>query len=164
VSLFVRAASEADLPTIAAIHNRAITETTTTWLWEPIGLPARRQWFAEQARAGRPVFVAEVGGTVAGFASYGPFRAYAGYRDTVENSVYVDQAAHQRGIGRALMEALITAARVRKMHAMVAAIALPNDASVALHRRLGFFDVGIMPQVGLKFGRYHDLLLMQKML
>ena len=160
----IRAATEADLPAIAAIHNRAIVETAITWLWEPIELPARRDWLAQQRSSDRPVLVAQAGADVVGFASYGPFRAYHGYRGTMEHSVYLDPAAHSRGIGRALMTALLEAAQTRGVHVMVAAIALPNPASVALHRTIGFDEVGTMAQVGLKFGRYHDLLLMQKVL
>ena len=160
----IRPATEADLPAIGTIHNRAIEETAATWLWEPIPLAARQDWFAEQQRADRPVLVAEADGAVVGWASYGPFRAYHGYRDTMEHSVYLDPAAHRRGLGRALMEHLLAAAKQRGVHVMVAAIAMPNDASVGLHRMLGFAHVGVMPQVGLKFGRYHDLCLMQNIL
>lgn len=160
----IRDASEDDLAGIAAIHNRAIAETAMTWLWEPIGLPERRRWFAEQGRATRPVLVAVRESQVAGFATYGPFRAYHGYRDTMEHSVYLDPAMQRRGLGRALMEALLAEAKARAVHVMVAAIALPNDPSVGLHRQLGFIHVGVMPEVGLKFGRYRDLLLMQKRL
>lgn len=160
----IRAASDDDLPAIAAIHDRAIADTAFTWLWEPIELPERRRWFAEQGRAGRPVLVADRGGRVVGFATYGPFRAYHGYRDTMEHSIYLDPAAHRRGLGRALLEALLTQAAARAVHVMVAAIALPNDPSVGLHRALGFAHVGVMPEVGQKFGRYRDLLLMQKVL
>ena len=161
MTAFVRAATPDDVAGIADIHNRAIRETANSWLWEPIELPERQTWFAGQQAANRPVLVAEENEHLIGFASYGPFRAYHGYRDTVEHSVYLAPQAHGRGLGRALMEPLIAAARERGMHVMVAAIALPNDASVALHARLGFAQVGMMPEVGLKFGRYRDLCLMQ---
>ena len=160
----IRPATEADLPAIAAIHDRAIEETAISWLWEPMPLPDRRAWFAAQRRADRPVLVAEVDGIVAGWASYGPFRAYHGYRDTMEHSVYLAPTAHRRGLGRALMERLLEDAQQRGVHVMVAAIALPNEASVGLHAALGFVQVGMMPEVGLKFGQYRDLCLMQKIL
>lgn len=160
----IRPATTADLPAIAAIHNRAIEETAISWLWQAIPLPERQEWFAEQQRLDRPVLVAEVEGAVAGWASYGPFRAYHGYRDTMEHSVYLDPAAHRRGLGRALMVRLLDEAKQRGAHVMVAAIALPNEPSVGLHEALGFTHVGVMPDVGLKFGRYHDLCLMQKIL
>lgn len=160
----IRPATEADLAAIHAIHNRAIEETAATWLWEPILLPARQDWFAAQRQADRPVLVAELDGKVVGWASYGPFRPYHGYRDTMEHSVYLDAAAHRRGLGRALMGRLLEAAKQRGVHVMVAAIALPNEASVGLHRALGFTQVGVMPEVGLKFGRYRDLCLMQTLL
>ena len=160
----VRAARRDDLVSIAAIHNRAIVDTTISWLWEPIDVPERELWLAEQEAANRPVLVADIDGRVAGFAYYAPFRAYAGYCETVENSVYIDTEFHHRGVGRALMEALMATAKERGKHVMVAAIALPNDASVGLHRALGFMEVGTMPEVGLKFDSRLDLLLMQKIL
>ncbi len=160
----IRPATEADLLAIATIHNRAISETAVSWLWEPIPLPEREAWFAAQAQANRPVLVADIDGAIAGWASYGPFRAYHGYRDTMEHSVYLDPAFHRRGVGRALMAQLLDEARTRGVHVMVAAIALPNEPSVGLHRALGFDAVGTMQDVGLKFGTYRDLLLMQVVL
>ena len=160
----IRPAISADLPGIAAIHDRAIAETAISWLWEPIPMPEREAWFAAQAQADRPVLVAAVAGRIAGWASYGPFRAYHGYRDTMEHSVYLDPAFHRRGVGRALMMRLLDEARARSVHVMVAAIALPNTPSVGLHRSLGFTEVGVMPEVGLKFGQYRDLCLMQMLL
>ena len=135
-----------------------------SWLWEPIALSERERWFAAQGEADRPVLVAVLDGAVAGWASYGPFRAYSGYRDTMEHSVYLDPACHRRGVGRDLMAQLLDAARTRGVHVMVAAIALPNEPSVGLHRALGFSEVGVMPEVGLKFGQYRDLCLMQRIL
>lgn len=160
----VRPATQADMPALNAIHNRAIVETAFSWAWEPMALAQRELWFADQQAADHPVLVGEADGVVAGFASYGPFRAYHGYRDTVEHSVYLDPRAHRRGLGRVLMSRLIDEARMRKMHVMVAAIALPNDASLALHRALGFEHAGVIPESGLKFGRYMDLCLMHKRL
>ena len=127
-------------------------------------MPEREAWFAAQADANRPVLVAEVAGQTAGWASYGQFRAYHGYRDSMEHSVYLDPAFHRRGVGRALMARLLDEARARGVHVMVAGIALPNEASVGLHRSLGFTQVGVMPEVGLKFGQYRDLCLMQLLL
>ena len=164
MSAIIRPAVRNDLPAIAAIHNRAIAETAASWLWDPIPHAERERWFLAQGEADRPVLVAVLDGAVAGWASYGPFRAYHGYRDTMEHSVYLDPACHRRGIGRALLTRLLKAAQERGVHVMVAAIALPNPPSVGLHRALGFADVGVMPEVGLKFGQYRDLCLMQRIL
>jgi phosphinothricin acetyltransferase len=105
--------------------------------------------------------VLEEGGKVVGYASYGPFRAFDGYRGTVEHSVYVRADLRGSGRGRVLLTALIELARSQGLHVMVAAIEAGNAGSLVLHRRLGFEAVGLMPQVGQKFGRWLDLLWMQ---
>lgn len=107
------------------------------------------------------MLVLEEGAKVVGYASYGPFRAFDGYRGTVEHSVYVRTDLRGGGRGRALLSALILRARAQGLHVMVAAIEAENNASIILHQRLGFAAVGLMPQVGQKFGRWLDLLLMQ---
>ena len=99
-----------------------------------------------------------------GFASFGDFRPFPGYRHTVENSIYVDQRLHRAGIGRSLMIALIERATLLNKHIMVAAIEGSNSASIALHESFGFAEVGRMPEVGCKFGRWLDMVLLQKQL
>jgi phosphinothricin acetyltransferase len=96
------------------------------------------------------------GGRILGFAAYGEFRANTGYRHTVENTIWVDPRAHRRGVGRALMERLVEAARERGVHAIVAVISAENEASIGFHHRLGFEDGGVLRQVGRKFGRWLD--------
>ncbi|MFE3838726.1 GNAT family N-acetyltransferase [Pseudogemmobacter sonorensis] len=101
------------------------------------------------------------GPVVAGYAAFGPWRAFDGYRATVEHSVYVDPAFRGRGLARALMQALIAEARAQGRHVMVAAIEAGNAPSIALHRSLGFGHEALMPEVGQKFGRWLDLLFME---
>ncbi len=98
---------------------------------------------------------------VLGYASFGPWRAFDGFRHTVEHSVYVHPDRHGQGIGKALMQALIERAKALNKHVMVAAIEAGNTASIGLHQQLGFEQTGLMPQVGTKFGRWLDLAFLQ---
>ena len=110
------------------------------------------------------MLVAMKGRDVVGFASFGDFRPFPGYRHTVENSVYVDERHHRAGIGRSLVTALIERATTLNKHAMIAGIDAANTGSIGLHASLGFIEVARMPEVGCKFGRWLDLVLMQKQL
>jgi len=160
----IRDATEADLPAILAITNDAIATTTANWNIRPTTLEARRAWFADRRAAGFPVLVAEEGGIVRGFASYGPFRAFDGYALTVEHGLYVAPEAQRRGHGSGLLGGLIARAEAAGLHVMVAGIEAGNAASLALHERFGFVRVGLMPEVGRKFDRWLDLVLMQRIL
>jgi phosphinothricin acetyltransferase len=157
----VRDATTADLPAILTIHNAAVAETTAIWDVDPEDLYDRVTWHQEQVRDGYPVLVADLDGVVAGYASYGPWRAKPGYRHTMENSVYVGEEFHHRGVATALMTELLERARKAKVHAMIAGVESSNTASLALHRKLGFEVVGTLPEVGWKFDRWLDLTLLQ---
>ena len=158
----VRAASEADLPAILAIYNDAVRNTTAIWNETPVDLENRRTWFAARRKAGFPVMVADEGGRVAGYGSFGDFRPFEGYRVTVEHSLYVASDARRRGHGAALLAALIDEARKLEKRAMIGGIDAENTVSIALHAKFGFAEVGRLPGVGIKFGRALDLVLMQK--
>ena len=160
----IRNATEADLPAILAITNDAILNTTSSWNVHPTTLEARRQWLAERQAAGLPVLVGVIGGDVAGFGSYGSFRAWDGYRLTVEHSIYVDATFRRRGVGRLLLAGLIEHATEAGMHVMMGVISADNEISIALHEQFGFTVTGRLPEVGRKFDRWLDLVLMQKML
>jgi L-amino acid N-acyltransferase YncA len=160
----VRDAAEGDVAAITAITNDAILTTTANWNITPVTIEARAGWLADRRRAGLPVLVAERAGRVIGFGSFGPFRPFEGYLHTVEHGLYVDPAAHRTGAGSALMGALIGRAEALGMHVMVGAVEARNAASLALHERFGFVRVGLMPEVGRKFDRWLDLVLMQKTL
>jgi phosphinothricin acetyltransferase len=162
--MIVRDAVEADLPAILSIHNAAIAHTTAIWTDRRSDLAERRAWFVERRRAGFPILVAEVDGAVAGYASYGPFRPHTGYRHTVENSVYVDDRFHRRGIATALLTELLARAAAAGVHVVVAGIDGANTTSIALHKKFGFEIVAQMPEVGRKFDRWLDLTLMQLIL
>ncbi len=160
----IRDATEADLPRILEITNEAIANTTAVWSIKPVTLAARRTWLEERQSRGFPVLVATHDKSVMGFASYGDYRPWDGYLHTVEHSVYVYPDAQGLGLGRALLEALLERAEVQGKHVMVAGIEASNTVSIALHRRVGFEEAGQLRQVGRKFGRWLDLLFMQKTL
>ncbi|PRB18494.1 GNAT family N-acetyltransferase [Microbacterium sp. MYb62] len=160
----IRDAEPGDLDTITAIHNHAVVHTTAIWNEEAVDLADRAAWLADRAARGYPVIVAVDDSGVLGYASYAQWRPHSGYRLTVEHSVYVLGGQHGRGIGTTLMAALVDRARAAGMHVMIAGIESGNAASIALHERLGFVEVGRMPQVGAKFGRWLDLSMLQLVL
>ncbi|MGW4480169.1 GNAT family N-acetyltransferase [Rhodococcus triatomae] len=157
----IRDARDEDLPGILEIHNEAVRNTTAIWDEETVDVGDRRAWLHDRHAHGFPVLVAVSGGRVSGYASYGVWRAKSGYRHTVENSVYVHPDHHGRGIASALMTELISRARAGRVHVMVASIESGNAVSIALHERFGFQVVGVMPEVGVKFGRWLDMTFMQ---
>ena len=162
--MHVREATDADLPAILDIYNHAIETTTAVFSYAPHTLEMRRQWFAEKRAKGHPVLVADAAGQVAGFATYGPFRAWPAYRYSVEHSVYVAHGQRRRGFARGLMGQLLTRARAQDLHAVIGGIVSENAASLALHRQLGFEQVAHFREVGYKFGRWLDLTFMQVVL
>lgn len=162
--MLIRDASPADLVALRDIYNDAVLNTTAIWNEVAIDLDNRRAWLELRAQQGFPVLVAEDAGEVVGYASYGPWRAFDGFRETVEHSVYVRADQRGKGVGPQLMQALIDRARAQGLHVMVAAIESGNAASIRLHERLGFATTGQMPQVGQKFGRWLDLTFMQLVL
>lgn len=163
-AVHIRYAAAADLETITAIHNHAVVHTTAIWNEEAVDVADRSTWLADRTARGYPVIVAADDSGVLGYASYVQWRPHSGYRFTVEHSVYVLSGQHGRGIGTMLMTALIERARVAGMHVMIAGIESANAASIALHERLGFVEIGQMPQVGAKFGRWLDLSMLQLVL
>jgi phosphinothricin acetyltransferase len=158
----IRPATESDLPAILAIYNDAVLNTTAIWNETLVDLENRRAWLAARRAAGFPVLVADEAGRVRGYGSFGDFRPFEGYRLTVEHSLYVDAAERRRGLGKALLAALIDEARRIGKRAMIGGIDGANEVSIGLHRKFGFVEVGRLPGVGTKFGRLLDLLLMQK--
>ncbi len=160
----IRDATRDDLPRILAITNEAIANTTALWTLTPTALAARAEWYEERRRLGFPVLVASIGGEVLGFASFGSFRPWEAYERTVEHSLYIDAAARGRGLGSALLAALVRRAEAGGMHAMVGGIEAGNAASLRLHARLGFREAGRLREVGRKFGRWLDLVFMELLL
>ncbi|WP_018180056.1 GNAT family N-acetyltransferase [Jongsikchunia kroppenstedtii] len=161
-SITVRDAEIADLPAILAIHNDAIRHTTAIWDDDEVDLADRLAWFDERRGDAFPILVVETPTGVSGYASYGRWRSRSGYRNTVENSVYVDADHRGKGFARLLMTELMIRAEAGGVHAMVAGIESGNTVSIALHEQFGFTVVARMPEVGYKFGRWLDLTYMQR--
>lgn len=161
----IRAASDADIPAITAIYNDAVANTVAVWNDDIVDEENRRSWLQGYQVPGTCALVAEdAAGALLGYATYGEFRHYDGFRHTVENSIYVDGTRRAGGVGTALMQALIEHARDNGKHVMVAAIEGGNTASIRLHAKVGFEECGTVRQVGTKFGRWLDMTLMQLML
>lgn len=159
----VRPATHADLPAITEIYNEAGVGTTASYDLEPVTVAQRRAWFDSLVARDCGVLVLD-DGHVAGYAAYGPFRDKAGYAHTVEHSVYLRPECRRSGGGRALMEALVEHAESRGMHVMVGVLDAGNDASLAFHRRLGFTETAVLPQVGRKFDRWLDIVFVTRCL
>jgi L-amino acid N-acyltransferase len=160
----IRNATVNDLPQILDIYNDAILNTTAVYDYEPHTLEMRKQWFETKQQQGFPVFVAEENGEVLGFSSIGPFRAWAAYKYSVENSIYVKDGQRGKGIGKLLMQPLIDAAKEMKLHTIIAGIDADNKLSIEFHKQFGFAEVGFFKQVGWKFDRWLDLVFMQLIL
>ena len=159
--ILLRDAVEADLAAIRDIYNHAVEHSTAIWNETLVDLDNRRQWWQARIAKTYPVLVAEHEGRVAGYASYGDWRAFDGYRHTVEHSVYVGEAFRGLGIGEQLMRGLVARAAAGGIHVMIAGIEAENAASIRLHEKLGFRTVGTFSEVGTKFGRWLDLTCME---
>jgi phosphinothricin acetyltransferase len=154
-----------DAAACAAIYAPWVTETTVSFEFEPPDAAEIARRCDALRGQGYPVLVAEINGAVAGYAYASAFRARPAYRGTVENSVYVDRARHGAGVGRTLMQTLVARCANAGFRRMVAVIAdSANAGSIGFHRALGFQDGGVLPGVGLKFGRELDIVLMWRTL
>lgn len=162
--MMIRDATATDADAIVAYWNPQIRDTAITFTTvekDPLGV-ARD--IAAQQSAGRPFLVACDAGGVLGHASYGPFRHGPGYAFTAEHTVIVAPAAWGRGVAPALMTSLEDRARTDRIHSMIAGISHENPRAVAFHQKLGYRVVATLPEAGYKFGRWMDLVLMQKLL
>ena len=160
----VRPASVEDAAAIAEIWNRYIRETAVTFTSQektPAGIAAD---IAARQNGGMAFFVAEEASRIVGFATSFPFRSGSGYRHTLEHSVQLVQGAEGRGVGRALIARIEAAARSGGVRTLVAVVSGENPQAIAFYQALGFREVGRMPEVGKKFGRWIDIVLMQKFL
>jgi L-amino acid N-acyltransferase YncA len=162
MSLHIRPTTPADLPAITAIYRHAVLTGTATFEIEPPDLAEMTRRYDALTSDGYPDLVATLDGAVAGYAYAGAYRARPAYRFSVENSIYLDPAAQGKRIGTQLMQALIAESEKRGYRLMVAVIGdSANAASIGVHSRAGFQMVGTLENVGLKFGRWLDTVLMQ---
>jgi len=157
----LRPATVTEIPAILAIWNPLIRDTAVTFTTEE---KTHEALGADIAARGAAFIVAEDAGRVLGFASFGPFRTGPGYRHTAEHSVILAEAARGHGTGRALMTRLEEVARDRDIHTLVGAVSGENAGAIAFHEAIGFDRVGRLREVGRKFGRWMDLILLQKTL
>jgi phosphinothricin acetyltransferase len=159
-----RLAEPRDAEAIRSIYNPEVLESTVTFDLVPRSQEEQLRWI-ESHSGGHPAIVA-VGddGEVVGFGSLSPYRPRPAYAPTVEDSVYVRRDRQGHGIGTAVLEALVELARGHGFHSIIARIVGGHEASIALHRRCGFTEIGCEREVGRKFGRWLDVVLMQRML
>ena len=160
----VREAAESDLPEILAIYNDVIATSTAVYRETPADIDERREWLRSRVAQGYPVVVAVDETGVTGFGSFGDFRNWPGYRFTVEHSVHVRADRRAHGIGAAIVAELVRRAKTLGKHVLIAGIDADNIASLRLHERLGFEKVAHFREVGWKFGRWLDLVFMQRQL
>jgi L-amino acid N-acyltransferase YncA len=164
-AIVIRPAGLADIAAIAGIYRHAVLHGTATFEIEPPDeQEMSRRWKALRD-GGYPYYVAEFGGAVAGYAYAGPYRTRPAYYWTVEDSIYLDPQMQRRGIGRRLLDHLITDCEARGFRQMIAVIGDSRQTpSIALHRAVGFRLIGTMEAVGFKFGGWLDTVLMQRQL
>lgn len=153
----IRTATAQDIQGILAIFNDNILTSTAIYMYEEQTLEQRLTWFEGKLTNGEPLFVYEEEGVVAGYATYGPFRAYPAYKYTVEHSVYVHKDYYKKGIATKLMHVLIDTANKNEVKTMVACIDAGNIGSIRAHEKLGFTYSGTIRNSGYKFGRWLDL-------
>jgi L-amino acid N-acyltransferase len=166
LSVEIREATVRDLPAVARLFNELLVSVPmSSWTERPQTLSERRAAFHNRRSRGYPTLVAVDGGAVVGVATLGDFRdsqTWSGYRYTVEHSVHVAERAWGLGCGRALMEGLFARARALKAHVMVGRVDGGNERSLRFHERLGFAEVGRLPETGWLHGEWHDLVLVQR--
>lgn len=159
----LRLATLDDAEAIRRIYNHEVATSTATFDLVPRTIEEQRAWLADRSGA-HAVVVADVGGAVAGFASLSKWRDRAAYATTVEDSIYVHPDHHGHGLGKALLTLLVETATSHGFHACMARIVGGHEASIGLHRACGFEVVGVEREVGRKFGKWLDVVLMERML
>jgi phosphinothricin acetyltransferase len=163
--LDVRAGRIEDLPALTAIYNHYVEHTHVTFDLAPFTVEQRRTWFAHYADSGpHRLLVAVDGDEVLGYATSSEFMTKPAYRPSVSTTIYCRQDAAGRGIGSTLYDALFAALADEDVHRAYAGIALPNESSLALHRRFGFREVGTLREVGRKFDRWWDVTWLERAL
>jgi len=159
--LTIRPASENDVSIITEIYNEAILNTVATFDTEVKSEVDRLKWLREHGN-NHPVLVAEIKGKVAGFASLSRWSDRSAYDSTAETSLYVHKDFRKQGVGKQLLEVLVLEGENVGLHTLIARITDGNDQSIYLHERIGFTVIGTFREVGVKFGKYHDVHMLQK--
>jgi len=153
-----------DIEALTDIYNWYISETTITFDLKTYTLQQRREkWLSHYALAGRHrLFVADRDGKAIGYASSSQLRVKAAYDPSVETSIYLEKGSHQQGIGSLLYERLFAQLKQEDVHRIYAGVTLPNEASLAFHKKFDFVEVGRFHEVGRKFGKYWDVAWLEK--
>ncbi|MFN8050271.1 MAG: N-acetyltransferase family protein [Acidimicrobiales bacterium] len=162
--MLLRAATIDDAEAIRAIYNLEVETSTVTFDIVPRTLAEQRRWIEDRSGAHAAIVATDEDGTVVGFASLSPYKERAAYATSVEDSVYVHRDQQGRGVGRVLLEELLTRSRAHGFHAVFARIVAGHEASIGLHAQLGFEVVGNEREVGRKFGRWLDVTIMELVL
>jgi len=160
----IRSATLLDAEAIKQIYNDEVENSTATMDLVPRTLDEQRQWQIERSGAFTTLVAVDRSGAVLGFAALSPYKERAAYRPTVEDSVYVHSSHIGRGIGKALLTAVVDAAAESGFHSIIARISSSGEASQALHRSCGFREIGREIEVARKFNRWIDVIVMQRML
>jgi L-amino acid N-acyltransferase YncA len=163
-ALPVRDARDEDLEGLVAIYNDVLATSTAIYSSVPVTLEERRAWWHSRTAAGYPVLIVRDAAGVAGFATFGDFRSWPGYRFTVEHTVHVRADGRGRGLGTLLLQALLPRAAALGKHMMIGGVDAANAASIRFHERLGFQQCGLLREVGYKFDRWLDLVFLQRRL
>jgi phosphinothricin acetyltransferase len=159
--MLIRVAEQNDLDAITAIYNEVLLTSTAIYRDIPVTVEDRTEWWNLQREKGYPVIVAEADGKVLGFASFGDFRTWPGYRFTVEGTIHLTEAARRKGTGTMLLKEIIALAKGLGKHMLIAGVDAENAASLAFLTKMGFEQSAHLREVGYKFGRYLDLILLQ---
>lgn len=162
VGIRVRPAAPADLPAINDIYNFYVATSPATFDLEPTTSEWRATWFDERLRRGFPVLVADAGGQIAGWVCLSPWSPKAAYARTADESIYIADGFRGQGVGKALLSTVLAQARRLDLHVVMAGVVACQDASLALHRSLGFVEAGRYAHMGYKLGAWHDLVWLQR--
>lgn len=162
--MLIRKALETDLPTILELMNEAIMHSTSIYEHKKRDQKYMETWFFEKQTAKFPVLIYEIDRKPVAFGTYGNFRAGAAYRSSVEHSIHVHKDFQAKGIGKKLMLCLMEHAKKAGCHAMIAGIDSENKRSLQFHAKMGFQEKGRFPEIAFKFGKWLDLVLMQRLL
>ena len=159
--LKIRTATKKDIPALRDIYNQAVLRTTATFDTDPYSLEQKEEWYVRH-EGSHPVLVGEVDGKVVGWSSLSAWSGRCAYDGTAELSVYIDEQERAKGYGKELTKAIVEAGR-GKFHTLLSRITEGNQTSLHIHYQLGFTDIGVMKQVGNKFGKFLDVHLLQLM-
>ncbi len=153
----VRPATTTDLAAINAIYNHYVATSPATFDLEPVSESARREWFDAHVATGFPVLLADSGGEVTGWCCLSQWSPRKAYKTTADESIYIADAWRGRGVGKALLGAVLDEARAMGVHVVMAGVVGCQEPSLALHRSLGFVEAGRYEHMGYKFGAWHDV-------